>query len=246
MALQAYSLIPRRTKKTHRVVTDSFTAIIPEIEDLGIVVQQISAYEISQQLKIKNAPTNIIVDNSGSKPFNQADWRITTYFADPKDLAKASIDVINALIKTTRVGKTRLARNSFEIWTVDSPQDKKGNYEFDASSANSASLEFLAASLKPEGKIVIVGPTVDYGRKLYWRPKGNKLKGRASRKAAYDLTTGKTSLISGRRSTNQRDLVLGRTRSKNKGVTIIGRWVIRKGKRWPGIGVGFKMKGKLH
>ena len=243
MALQSYSLIPKRTKKTHRVVADSFRVLIPTIEDLGRVVQEVSAVEITKQISIGNNPQNIVVDGSGTKPFNQADWRVTAYFANPIEVAKAAVDILIQLEKLTKV-ESGDAKRSYEIWTVKDKDDNGKLKDGNASKSLSKMLG-IANKLPVGGKIVIVGPTVDYGRKLYWRPKG-KFKGRSSRKSAYSAETGKTSLVRGSRSTSMADLVIARVKRKHKGVIVRGRWIVKDGLDWPGIGVGLVTKGMLN
>jgi len=253
MAVQAYNLIPKRTKKTHRVVKNSFTAIIPDASFLGETVQKIAANEIMREIKNGNNPQNIIVDNRDSKPFNEADFRVTALFSDSKVIAIAAYEVLRTLKKLTRVDTT-LARSSYEVWTVKGINDPGTRVYKNANFVSRSSFEKLAEGLPPNGRIVIAGPMVDYGRKLYWNPKSSrKLKGRARYHAAYEESTGKflrTRL--GTRDTSMKDLLLGRVKRKYPGALIIGRWVKGKsvgqhknGNRWPGIAIGLKSKGRL-
>ena len=168
MAVEAYNLIPRRTPKTKRVVKNSFVAIVPDATFLGDAVQKIAASEIKAQMKIGNNPKNLIIDNKDYKPFNQAEFRVTALFTDARIIAMAAFQVIKELRSVTRK-LSGLARSSFEIWTVEDYSDP-GRYRVNAQNASINTLEKLANTLPPTGRIVIAGPMTDYGRKLYWNP----------------------------------------------------------------------------
>ena len=254
MAIQAYNLIPTRTKKTRRVVKNSFTAIIPDASLLGETVQRIAAHEIMREIKNGNPVQNLIVDNRDSKPFNQATFRVTALFSDPKVVAIATMEVIRVLKDLTRK-KTRTARRSYQLWMVKDKSDPGRMLINNAALASVGVIEKFAAALPLYGRLVVVGPMTDYGRKLYWNPKGN-FKGRARYKIGYEesgrLSRINAKYIAGERSkrdTNMRDLVLGRVKRKYPGTLIIGRWVedltINGDNRWPGIAIGIKSKGRL-
>jgi len=257
MAQLAYNLIPTRTKKTRRVVKNSFTAIIPDASFLGETVQRIAANEIMREVKKDNPPQNLIVDNRDSKPFNQADFRVTALFTDAKIIAIATLEVIKILQSLTRK-ITGAARGSYQIWTVNNSKDKGKKWINASTSASLSTLEKLANILPPSGRLVVVGPLVDYGRKLYWNPlTSRKLGGRARYKIGYEEGTTRLSRINAKyiegerakRNTNTRDLLLGRVRRKYPGTLIIGRWVldnvVNGDNRWPGIAIGIKSKGRL-
>jgi len=253
MAQRAYTLIPAKTPKTHRVKKNEFKVMVPDESFLSETIQFIAANEINNQIRLDNPPQNIIVDNSGVKPITQADYRVTALFSDPKIVAMAAFHVMKELQKLTRK-LTGAARGSYQVWTVSDVKDNGKKVLNAATAASPSTLEKIAATLPVGGRIVIVGPLVDYGRKLYWRPATRNpnfnYKGRVSYKPAYDTETGKIFRFKGSRSTNMRDLVLGRVRRRFPGTVIISRWVktnntVNGDNRWPGIAIGLKSKGKL-
>jgi hypothetical protein len=249
MPSQAFNLTPSLTKKG-RVRKNTFQVLIPDATFLAETIQKIAAHEILKEKSHGNSPTNIIVDNRDSKPFNQAQFRVVALFADPKLIAIGASEVIRQLNSVTKRLSGR-AQASFEIWTVSNTKDP-GKKIMNASAANHATLLALAESLPVGGRLVVVGPLVKYGRKLYWSPKfARKAKGtRARYSAGYDIDSGKLSRVrTGDRDTNMRDLVIGRVRGKYKSLSIIGRWVVgdmvNGDNRWPGIAIGLKSKGSL-
>lgn len=248
MATESFNLIPRRSKVTNKVINGQFVTAIPDISMLGYTIQKIAASEIKEEIRQDNPPQNIVVDNQDSKPFTKAKFRITTYFANTDDMAKAALTVIQELKKVTPV-LTGKAQNSFYIYT--SKTFKDGGTLVYKGTPGLTTLKNIAATIKgKQGRLIVAGPMVDYGRKLYWRPRSTrKLKGRVTKVPAYDAGSGKTSNLTGRRDTNMRDLVVGRARRKNKGVVIVGRWIrgkiVNGDSRWPGIAIGLKSKGRL-
>jgi len=261
MAQQTFNLVPRRTKKLKRIVKDQFVTAIPDISLLGDTIQKIAASEITKEIRNDNPPTSIIVDNKKNKPFNQADYRILTNFANTDDMAYAAVTLIDTLQRYTRRFTGR-ARGSYQIWTSDSFKD--GGTKAFQGTPGITTLKNIAKLLTgPQSRLIVVGPMVDYGRKLYWYPFSAKnqkypgksqerLPGRANKVAGYDASTGKTSFLKGIRDTNMADLVIPRVKAKHKGVLLRGRWVtvpsknINGSNRWPGIAIGLKQKGRLN
>ncbi len=258
MATQAFSLIPRKTPKG-RTKKNQFSVMVPDESFLSETIRLVAATEIQKQIKIGNDPQNIIVDNQDT----QADFRILTLFSDTRTIAHAAHNVITELKRVTR-RLTGNAKISYEVWFIkDTYNTGDGGKRIwpHASMISRAQLEKLAERLGkyPNGRIVIAGPMVPYGRKLYWNPisedkKGNSKieKGRARYAAGYDADTGMLQRVrvGNNRDTNMRDLVIGRVKGRYPGTVIIGKWVhssfsYNGDNRWPGIGIGLKTKGKL-
>ena len=259
MAQLAYTLTPKKIRVVRGITTEGFATIIPNLELLGETVQRISAVEIMKEVKKGNQPQNLIVDNRKSKPFNKADFRVVALFGDPRAIANATVNVLRELRNYTRK-KSGTAKGSYELWKVDHAKDPGKMLYSNATNLSVSIIEKWAASLPPFGKLVIVGPMTDYGRKLYWNPLGKtpdyKYEGRARYRIGYDevgrLSRINAKYISGERSkkkTNMRDLVVGKVRSRHPTVTIMGRWVrdlvINDDAWWPGISIGIKSKGRL-
>lgn len=249
MPSQTFNLTPSVTPKG-RVRKNTFEVLIPNATFLSETIQKIAAHEILAEKAKGNPPNNLIVDNRDSKPFNQAKFRVVALFSDPKLIAIGASEVLRQLRSVTK-RLTGRAQSSFEIWTVSNTKDP-GKKIMNASAANHSTLLAIAESLPPGGRIVVVGPLVEYGRKLYWSPKfARKASGtRARYSAGYDTGSGKLVKVrTGDRDTNMRDLVIGRVRSKYRSLSIIGRWVISDmvngDNRWPGIAIGLKSKGKV-
>lgn len=252
MAIQAFDLIPRKTPKG-RTKKNEFSVMVPDVAFLSETIQLVAANEIQKQIRLKNPPKNIIVDNQDTKPFNQADFRITTLFADTREVAHAAHNVITELKRETRRLKGT-AKVSYEVWVVKGKGDGGKLVWAQASMISRGHLEKIAETLTSTGRIVIVGPMVPYGRKLYWNPQSNDTnkKGRARYAAGYDIDSGRVRKvrISFNRDRNMRDLVVSRVKRRYPGLVIIGRWVKSRfsfngDNRWPGIAIGLKTKGKL-
>lgn len=260
MAVSAYEITPTKTKRRSGVTVKTLAAAFPGEEDLGEAVQIVAANEIQFQIKNKNPPKNLIVDNRNSKPFNQADFRIVALFSDPQTIAIAAREVVRILQQHTRK-LTGRARGRYELWSVDHYKDKGKMLYGNAASLSVGILTRWAANLPPEGKLVIVGPMTDYGRKLYWNPLGKtsdyKYEGRARYRIGYETPSGKLSRINARlipgerakKSTNMRDVAIGKLRGRFPELLFQGRWVndlvVNGDNRWPGISIGFKSKGRL-
>lgn len=252
MALQAFDVVPVLTPKG-RVKKNQLKYLIPDESFLSETIRLVAATEIQQQIKLGNHPQNIIVDGQDTKPFNKADFRIVTLFPDTRTIAHAAHNVITELKKVTR-HLTGAAKISYQVWVVDGRNDGGRLVNRQASMISRGQLEKIAEKLTPTGRIVIAGPMVDYGRKLYWNPKSGRdiSKGRARYAAGYDVDTGRVQKvkISFNRDTNMRDLVIGRVKRRYPGTVIIGRWIessmrFNGDNRWPGIAIGLKTKGKL-
>jgi len=247
----AFEVMPSLTSKG-RVKKNELRYMVPDESFLSAAIQMVAATEIKQQIKLGNEPRNIIVDGQDAKPFNQADYRIVTLFSDTRTIAHASHNVITELkILTRRL--TGAAKISYQVWIVDGLNDGGRLINRHASMMSRGQLEKYAETLSPMGRIVIAGPMVDYGRKLYWNPKSSRdiSRGRARYSAGYDADTGRIRKvrIPFNRDTNMRDLVIGRVRRRYPGTVIIGRWVegitVNGDNRWPGIAIGMKTKGRL-
>jgi len=269
-----FTLVPRRTKKLKRIVPGEFNleTALPDISLLGDTIQKISASIIREEIAKGNPPSNIIVDNMDAKPFNDADFRILTLFSDTDRIAYAALTAITELKKNTRV-LTGKALNSFQIWTTKSFTDG-GRLEYIGDPTISQLKAFASKVTGPKGRLVIAGPMVKYGRKLYWNPisedkkgKERKLKGRKRRFAVYDAETGtvgmrSASSITGNasstpvrstRNTNMRDLAVPRIKRRHPDVIVVGRWIrskavgkLKDNNRWPGIGIGLRQKGRVN
>ena len=249
---EAFNLTPYKTPKG-RVRKNTFKTRIPDATFLADTIKKIAVTEMLSEERNGNPVQNIIVDNRDSKPLDQATVRVTAWFSDPKIMAMATYHILRELQKLTRK-LTGAARGSFQIWSADSfksPAKKRINA---ATSATQSTLEKLAATLPVGGQLIVVGPLVDYGRKLYWNPMGKtkdyEYKGRARYSAGYNADTGKILRVSlGRRNTNIFDLAAGRVRRRFPGVRIHGRWVrertVNGDNRWPGVSIGLQTKGSL-
>lgn len=251
MAVQAFDVVPSLTPKG-RVKKNELRYMVPDESFLSAAIQMVAATEIKQQISLGNEPQNIIVDGQDTKPFNQADFRILTLFPDTRTIAHAAHNVITELKRVTR-RLTGTAKISYQVWVVDGRKDGGRLVSRQASMISRGQLEKIAEKLTSTGRIVIAGPMVDYGRKLYWNPQSSRdiSRGRARYAAGYDVNTGRVQKvrIPFNRDTNMRDLVIGRVKRRYPGTVIIGRWVegltVNGDNRWPGIAIGLKTKGRL-
>lgn len=198
--------LPVRSVKTTQSLEKTVLEVLPE--DLAFCVQAISANEIDEQVRIGNKPSNILVDSSGYKPITIARRRVQAFFVDENRIKAAAEDVLRTAVLMTRY-LTGAARASFEVRL-------NGNKLF-------PSVADAVRQMKQDDVVVIVGPTVPYGRKLYWRPLGTKAK---------NATIG--------------GLTVRRVKRRNSGVYIVERWVNVGGERVPGIAIGMRFKGRLN
>ena len=249
MALAQIKVTPKLTP-TGRAKKNTFEATILDIDDLGYAVQVVTAQEIEQQRALGNDPTHLIVDNSGSKPVSATKYRIQTFFADSKVAAQAAMAIYKELKKLTRVDTT-LARSSFEIWATQDTFKKGSEYRVFKHVPSVGLLEKLMSSLPEKGRIIVAGPMVPYGRKLYWNPAGKKRQRQKYRKG-FNADTKRIVRVKvpGQKiNTNMRQLAMSRVKRKYPGVLIVGRWIqamtVNKDDRWPGIAIGTKSKGKI-
>jgi len=243
----------RINKGKGRLRKNTFVEVFPDLDDMGEAVRLVTIREATiQAKKFDNPFSKMIVDSKPGKKFKDAQYRIVTTFLDVEEMAKAAQAVARELYKVTRK-KTGKGRKSIEVWTIDHFDTAKDGGRWKANNAPNKSINFyikIAENLKPGGAIVIAGPMVDYGRKLYWKPDGVGGAGQpkntiTTKIFGYKDSDGNQVNVRKRRTKNEHDIVVGRMKRKFRGAYVTGRWVRSRSvgsskapDRWPGIAIG--------
>lgn len=204
--------LPVRTVKS----TDRLDKMIAEVapEDLRFAIAAVFVQELEKQKALGNEPSNILVDGSGIKQLADVRRNARAYFANRESIRKAAEDALRTVALLVRY-KTGKARSSLQIW-------------INSTHVNSVA-EAVARMKKPEDRVFIVGPTVEYGRKLYWNPVG---------KPRYSKSGVRRTIY---------DIAIRRIKSRNKGVYISESWVeTSELGRTPAVSIGQMFRGRLN
>lgn len=182
-------------------------------QDLRFAIGAIFAREVEQQKRIGNPASNILVDGSGMKPLSSVRRNARAYFVSRESIRRAAEDALRLVALLVRY-KTGRARASVAVWLNDSP----------ASSVSEA-----VARMGPDDRIRIVGPSVEYGRKLYWNPVGKPRVSKSGvRRSIYDIA-------------------IRRLKSRHKGLWIAEQWVETPNLgRTPALAIGQRFRGRLN
>jgi hypothetical protein len=151
--------------------TDQFVLrVLPQ--DLLSVLRAVSFDELNTQVALKNTPSQIIVDgmSAGKRSIERAMRRVQIRFQDFAMLIKAVNEIYAYLQRITRIQSPAqnsiVARHNFHLMIDGSligmmPQ----------------ALSKLTENNLTRGSVVrVVGPLVNYGRKLFWNPVGTSSK----------------------------------------------------------------------
>lgn len=203
--------LPVRSFKT----TDRLDKMIVECgeQDLRFAIGAIFAQELDQQKRLGNPPSNVLVDGSGFKPLSTVRRNARAYFVNKESIRMAAEDALRLVALLTRY-KTGRARSSIAVWINDSP---------------AGSIAAAVARMGPDDRIRIVGPSVEYGRKLYWNPDGvAKFSKRGIRRSILDIA-------------------IRRLKSRHKGLWIAEQWVdTPELGRTPALAIGQRFRGRLN
>jgi len=127
--------------------------------DYLYVLRSIAAQEIGQQALIGNRVTNLIVDGSGSKPIDQAQFSVRALFVQPASIMRAVTDAWERIHRLARIGdpltqaasqRAIVARERFAIVIGQRFIGEPGN------------LTEQAIMADPGAPVRIVGPLVEY------------------------------------------------------------------------------------
>lgn len=207
MAIGDLITLPVRSYRS----TDKLDKIILDCgeRDLRFSIAAIFAREVEEQRALGNPPSNILVDNSASKSLSAVRRRAHAHFVRIDDIRRAAEDALRLVALLTRY-KTGRARASIAVWRNDRP----------VSSVAAAVARFGADDV-----VRIVGPSVPYGRKLYWNPAGTHR---------------------GKRRPSIYGIAVRRIKSRYRGLYIAETWVETPSLgNTPGLVIGMRRKGRL-
>lgn len=142
-------------------------------ENIQSVIRTVALYEIIEQEKIGNPPSQIIVDNMpiSRRGIDTAKRRVVARFQDVRTLLAAVREVYDLLQRITRLQTPAknavVARNNFYLFL--------NGVNLGLMPAALSKLAFPGV-LTQDSVVRVVGPLVPYGRKLFWNPVGTSSK----------------------------------------------------------------------
>lgn len=211
MAIGDLITLPVRSYRS----TDKLDKIILDCgeRDLRFSIAAIFAREVEEQKALGNPPSNITVDNSASKPLSAVRRRAQAHFVRIDDIRRAAEDALRLVALLTRY-KTGRARASISIYV---------------GATEVRSIAAAVDRLGPDDVVVVAGPQVEYGRKLWYNPDGI---------AKFNKRTGRRKTIAA--------IAVPRLRSRHRGLYIAEHWIESSPLgRTPGIAIGMKRRGAL-
>ncbi len=142
-------------------------SVLPE--NIQSAIRAVALYELQEQIKLGNKPSQILVDNvSGAKKeIAQAKRRVDIRFQDTENLLAAVRELFNLMQQITRLQTP--AKNAIIA---------RDNFYLYLNGVNLGQLPLSIAKiaypgiLTQDSMVRIVGPLVNYGRKLFWNPVG--------------------------------------------------------------------------
>lgn len=154
----------------HQQVTSRLDTYVLQVlpQDILAALRGVAMDELDGQITSGNLPSQILVDGRTvvSRGINQATRSVSMRFADTEMLLQAIRDAYRLMVQVTRVQvppkNAIIARKNFWLYMNGNPV---GGLPGALSKLNNA---------KMDNKTVlrVVGPLVNYGRKLYWNPIG--------------------------------------------------------------------------
>lgn len=137
-------------------------------EDLLAVLRQVAQDELDGQITAGNLPSQILVDGRsvGRRQISEAKRVVSLRFTDTRMLISAVRDVYNTLQRVTRIESppknSIVARQHFHLYLNGRPVGLMPG----------ALMKIKESELTIKSVLRVVGPLVNYGRKIYWMPIG--------------------------------------------------------------------------
>jgi len=189
--------------------------------------------ELGEQVAIGNKPRAILIDGTRQKRIEAVRIRATAFFGgvDAEKIAKATHMAWDMLVASTRVDTGR-ARASYALFFKG---HRVGGRE---------AIDGIAKTMTENDVLVISGPGVPYGRKLYWRPAGKQRMKKYSRAQKVRVRSGGSVKLTMKREYVQpaHQYIRRALRRKFPELYIDDRWreygAGKNGVRWPSIAVG--------
>lgn len=139
-------------------------------KDLLTVLRGVALQELNEQIAIGNNPTQVLVDGRpvARRAIVEATRSVSLRFTDTDMLLRAIIEIYNLLIRVTRIQSPPknaiIARRHFHLWMNGKP----------VGLLPGALQSLKNVTFDDKTVLRVVGPLVNYGRKLYWRPIGRQ------------------------------------------------------------------------
>lgn len=178
MDQEARTILASELRKNDRAATSADGRIVGTIQsyvitvlpqDLLATIRAVALSELNEQVHIGNKPSQIIVDNLpvSKKGIMAARRSVRIRFQDTRTMITAVNDLWRLLMQITRIQappkNAIVARNEFYLWL---------------DGANLGKMPAAMSKIMGEGVLTqksvvrIVGPLVNYGRKVFWNPVG--------------------------------------------------------------------------
>jgi hypothetical protein len=138
-------------------------------ENIQSVIRAVALYEITQQERIGNPPSQIIVDNMpiSKRGIDTAKRRVVARFQDVRNLLEAVKEIFQLLQRVTRLQMPPkdavVARQNFYLYL--------NRVNLGLMPGALAKISYPGV-LTQDSVVRVVGPLVPYGRKLFWNPVG--------------------------------------------------------------------------
>jgi hypothetical protein len=181
MEAEERHLIQEQFAKADRQYTDGAGNLIHSVDtyilrvlpgDISSVIRAVATSELNDQVALGNTPSQILVDNmsASKRVIERAMRRVQLRFQDIAQLLKALNEIYNLLQQITRIQSppknSIVARNNFHLM-IDNNL---------VGLMPAALARVNPSNIGPKSVVRIVGPLVDYGRKLFWNPVGTSSK----------------------------------------------------------------------
>jgi len=157
---------PSGNSKIHGTIEKYIVKVAPEA--VTDAVRAISAYEMTEQIQLDNPPSAVAVDNKDARIVDipRAIHRVQMNFANVEMMILAAREAFDLLQRVTRLQSP--AKN--QIVARQNYMLKIGTAAYGLLPGAFSVLK--ASRLDSRSVVRIVGPTVNYGRRMYWNPVG--------------------------------------------------------------------------
>lgn len=138
-------------------------------ENIQDTIRAVALYEIQEQQKIGNDPSQVLVDGAsvGKRGVMAAKKRVVARFQDVNNLLEAVKEIFQLLQRVTRIQNPPknniVARENFHLWLNGVNLGRM---------PEAISKIAYPGILTQDSLVQVVGPVVPYGRKSFWNPVG--------------------------------------------------------------------------
>jgi hypothetical protein len=203
--------------------------------DVQRTLQYVYLSELEAQRALGNRPTQALIDNRKGGDLTLVKKRAQAFFASTGRMIEALTDAWAMLVKRTRI-KTGRGRASYALYRNGRPVGGESD------------IARVVKAMQFGDTIQIVGPAVEYGRHLYWKPIGKPRKKRT--KVAKSTRNGVTTTVYAVSVVPLHKQVMAILRRRYPELHVGDEWVKQLkhgepiGERWPTITIW--PKGTVH